>query len=308
MAACVLCAVVLGSTMFARGGASANGVAPALTHGRVAAPDAAPAPAPAAAPAADRKGGLAEKVLASLVDHDYSAARGEGREKRVAFVYWPDGHRGASTVQVMCLRNLMVRNRAWHVEVVDRHTIRRFLPPVPEVSHLLALLHDAFDADGEALQFSAGVLLGLMVLHAHGGVWVNPSLWMTQPLFSTSAVASVGFPGGGRSRPKPSAAHAQQLGILTTGARSAADAGGATAADDGVTLIAAHARSPAVRAWLAHSLATRLGLLHAKEHSPLSDLLALAAHGGGDGSNATGGADLAFVRGSGSLHDGGTEY
>ena len=36
---------------------------------------------------------------------------------RVAFVYWRDGYQKASTLHATCLKNLMVRNRAWHIEV-----------------------------------------------------------------------------------------------------------------------------------------------------------------------------------------------
>ena len=156
------------------------------------------------------------------------------------------------------------------------------------VSHLL-------QDDGTSPGYDTNhVLLGLVVLYTHGGVWVDPSVWWHAPLSSVHAVHGIIDDDHSHAHARGRATHRQRPrapapasvtpatfsllavgdGLAAGGTKTGADAGTAHRDPNNVAMIAARKGSNGVRRWLERALAARANM-PSTTVTPLSVLRAL---------------------------------
>jgi len=94
------------------------------------------------------------------------------RLNRTIWSYWPQGRESAPAAVEACLASWEERNPGWRLRCLDAASFGRYLP-----------VGDYCDLDAGRLPAGPfAKILGILLLHEFGGVWVDPALQCIQPL------------------------------------------------------------------------------------------------------------------------------
>ena len=123
----------------------------------------------------DRKKPMGSKVSGSLTPDTASAML-----SKVAFTYWHQGFADAPRVVRMCVAQLRRQNPDWQINALDRDSVEELVKTIPISPGKLARLSLPHRSD----------LIRTHLLIEHGGVWIDPTVYVTQP-FDTWLISNM---------------------------------------------------------------------------------------------------------------------
>lgn len=93
---------------------------------------------------------------------------------RVAFTYWHQGFADAPPVIRACVAQLRCQNPKWQIHALDEESVQDIVETIPISSEKFSCLSLAHRSD----------LIRTRLLIDHGGVWIDPTVFVTQPFDS----------------------------------------------------------------------------------------------------------------------------
>ena len=117
-----------------------------------------------------------------------------GDVPRTIYTYWHQGFAEAPAVVQACIARLMHMNKGWQIYTLDRNSVNDFVPAIDVYPDKLSQLSFAHRSD----------LIRTRLLIDNGGVWVDPTVFVSQPfddwLIEKSAAGLFVFSRPGRDR------------------------------------------------------------------------------------------------------------
>lgn len=92
--------------------------------------------------------------------------------EKIIWMYWHQGFKKAPSIISLCVKKWKALHPDWKVQLLDQHSIHKFIDPLPIESNKLEKMSLAHRSD----------LIRTQLLIKYGGVWADPTIFPLQKL------------------------------------------------------------------------------------------------------------------------------